>query len=161
MNPNFYQLAKIDDDSFIGRNSRTSRNSMGPDDEDEDLEEEIDIPEEEFADFKDKVKEWLMIDDDILTLQKAIKDRKTKKVELTSFILDFMSNYKINDLNTNNGTIKYAKSMYTKPLNKTFLISKLGDFFKDLNKGEKVASFILNNRDKEEKCRLRRVIKKN
>jgi hypothetical protein len=62
-----------------------------------------------------------------------------------------MNRFKINDLNTQEGKIKFTKSLYTKPLNKQFLISRLGDFFKDFNKGEKAASYILENRDKEEK----------
>jgi hypothetical protein len=106
------------------------------------------------------VKEWLLLDDDILTLQNAIKERKKKKDELTPKILDYMNRYEINDLNTSNGKLKFTKSMQTKPLNKQFLISRLGDFFKDLGKGEKAASFILENRDKEEKMKLRRVINK-
>ena len=68
-----------------------------------------------------------------------------------------MATYKINDLNTNNGTIKYAKSVCTKPLNKQFLMAKLGDFLKDYRKGEKAALYLMENRDKEEKFRLRRV----
>jgi hypothetical protein len=115
---------------------------------------------EEFIDFKANVKEWITLDDDIITLQKAIKERKAKKTELTPKVLDFMGRFKINDLNTNNGKIKFTKSLCTKPLNKQFLVSKLGDFFKDFGKGEKAATFILENRDKEEKIKLRRVINK-
>ena len=115
---------------------------------------------EEFINFKSGVKEWLTLDDDIITLQKAIKERKNKKNELTANILDFMNRFKINDLNTQGGKIKFTKSLYTKPLNKEFLITKLGSFFKDFKKGERAASFILENRDKEEKFKLRRIIPK-
>lgn len=114
----------------------------------------------EFIQFKEEVKEWLALDDDIRTLQDAIKKRKVRKDILNKNILEYMSKFKINDLNTKDGTIKFAKSLTTKPLNKQFLISKLGDFFRDFSKGEKVATFILNNRDKEEKFRLRRVLEK-
>lgn len=139
MNPNFYQLAKIDND--LDRNSNTNFTEDN----------------EEFVEFKNNVKEWLLLDDDIITLQNAIKDRKVKKNELTPKILEYMGKYEINDLNTNDGKIKFTKSYQTKPLNKQFLISRLGDFFKDFNKGEKAATFILENRDKEEKYKLRRV----
>ena len=115
---------------------------------------------EEFIEFKINVKEWLTLDDDIITLQKAIKDRKNKKNELTPKVLDYMNRFKINDLNTINGKLKFTKSLCTKPLNKQFLISRLGDFFKDFTKGEKAASFILDNRDKEEKFKLKRVLNK-
>jgi hypothetical protein len=146
MNPNYYQLAKINND-----------NNYLDNEEENDNETYFNDDNEEFLEFKNNVKEWLLLDDDIITLQNAIKDRKVKKNELTPKILDYMSRYEINDLNTNNGKIKFTKSFQTKPLNKQFLISRLGDFFKDFGKGEKAASFILENRDKEEKLKLRRV----
>lgn len=145
MNPNFYQLAKINDEE---------------NEENEDNSEAFDDSNEEFIEFKKNVKEWIALDDDLITLQKAIKDRKTKKNELTPKVLDFMDRFKINDLNTNNGKLKFTKSLCTKPLNKQFLISRLSSFFKDFVKGEKAASFVLENRDKEEKIKLRRVINK-
>lgn len=122
------------------------------------LEENVFTDENEnFVEFKNTVKEWLLLDDDIITLQKAIKDRKKKKDELTPNILEFMDRFKINDLNTQEGKVKFTKTLYTKPLNKQYLISKLGSFFKDFSKGEKVAYYILENRDKQEKINLRRV----
>jgi len=145
MNTNYYQLAKIDNETYeddVENNTQFTDNN------------------DEFIEFKNNVKEWLLLDDDIITLQNAIKDRKVKKNELTPKILEYMEKYEINDLNTNNGKIKFTKSFQTKPLNKQFLISRLGDFFKDFSKGEKAASFILDNRDKEEKFKLRRVLNK-
>jgi hypothetical protein len=159
---NSYQLTKTNND-----NKDINTNLLNNDiDEDEDDNYEdndtnlLNNDNEEFSEFKNSVKEWLTLDDDIITLQKAIKDRKFKKNDLTPKILDFMNRFKINDLNTLNGKLKFTKSLQTKPLNKQFLISRLGDFFKDFTKGEKAASFILENRDKEEKLKLRRVINK-
>ena len=143
-----YQLAKINNIKLDLDNKY---------DEDETLFDENDS---NFVEFKSSVKEWLMLDDDIITLQKAVKERKVKKDELTPKILGFMDKFNINDLNTQGGKIKFTKSLYTKPLNKQFLISKLGDFFKDYRKGEKAATFILENRDKEERAKIRRVVNK-
>jgi hypothetical protein len=152
MNPNFYQLSK-----YTG-----GEENKVDEDYDEEINNEIfNDNNEEFVEFKNNVKDWVTLDDDINTLQKAIKERKKKKDELTPQIMDFMNRFKINDLNTVNGKLKFTKSLYTKPLNKQYLISKLGDFFKDFHKGEKAASFILENRDKEEKFKLRRVVNKN
>jgi len=144
----FYQLAKIEDEEEDNLNNEELHTEIFNDNN------------VEFMDFKNNVKEWLTLDDDILTLQKALKERKAKKSDLSPKVLDYMNRFKINDLNTNNGKIKFSKSLCTKPLNKQFLISRLGDFFKDYTKGEKAASFILENRDKEEKFKLRRVINK-
>ena len=158
MNNNYLQLVNKE---LVNDNRNYEDNHNDEDNNEQDNENEIFNDDNiEFINFKKYVKEWLALDDDILTLNNAIKDRKNKKTELTKTILDFMDTFKINDLNTSNGKIKFTKSLYTKPLNKKYLISRLGDFFKDYNKGEKVASFILDNRDKEEKFRLRRVINK-
>ena len=150
MNPNFYQLSNIN----------SNEDSEEDEENYDDQTSELNDNNEEFVEFKNNVKEWLTLDDDIITLQKAIKERKKKKDELTPKVLDFMNRFKINDLNTNNGKLKFTKSLQTKPLNKQFLITRLGDFFKDFSKGEKVASYILENRDKEEKLKLKRVVNK-
>lgn len=115
----------------------------------------------EFVEFKEKIKRWLELDDDIKTLQKAIKDRKTLKNELTPEILEFMDQHDIKDLNTRDGRLQYSKSTTKKALNKKTLTNRLTDFFKDLSKGEKVADFILNNRDTVDRVRLKRTFKRN
>lgn len=156
MNFNNYQLAKINNSRIIDLEDKYENKYEGEEEDDTLFSDD----NEEFIDFKSNVKEWLMLDDDIITLQKAVKERKHKKDELTPKILNFMDKFNINDLNTEGGKIKFTKSLYTKPLNKQFLISRLGDFFKDFRKGEKAASFILENRDKEERCKIRRVLNK-
>jgi hypothetical protein len=148
----FLQLANINKSIINNSDTEEDENEI-----DEINENVFTDDNDEFIEFKANVKEWLTLDDDIITLQKAIKERKKKKDELTPKVLDFMNRFKINDLNTQEGKIKFTKSLYTKPLNKQFLISRLGDFFKDFNKGEKAASYILENRDKEEKFKLKRV----
>lgn len=114
----------------------------------------------EFIDFKENVKEWITLDDDIKTLNIALKERKEKKKELTPKVLDFMNEYEVHDVKTTDGQLKFSKSVTAKPLNKKYLVSRLGDFFKDYNKGEKAVDFIYENRDKEEKLKLKRIIKK-
>ena len=114
-----------------------------------------------FVEFKNNIKLWLKMDDDIRTLSKALKDLKKKKVDLNPIILEFMEKNDLKHLNTNDGKIQYSKSLTTKPLNKKTLVNRLGDFFKDLNKGQNVANFILDNRDKAERIRLKRTFKKN
>ena len=160
MNSNFYQLTKVNNNNSYLDNM--DDNSYDNDDNNDNNDNSsFDDNNDEFVKFKEDVKQWITLDDDIITLQKAIKDRKSKKEELTTSIKDYMNRFKINDLNTNNGKIKFTKSLYTKPLNKQYLISRLGDFFKDFSKGEKAATFILENRDKEEKFKLKRIINKN
>ena len=120
----------------------------------------IDDNNPDFQDFKDNVKEWITLDDDIKTLNIALKERKKKKQELTPKVLNFMNDHKVHDIKTTDGQLKFSKSMTSKPLNKKYLINRLGDFFKDYSKGEKAVEFLYENRDKEEKMKLQRIIKK-
>ncbi len=146
MNSNLYQVAK-------------KQNNI-EDDYEEEIPDNSDVFNDnniDFLEFKKNVNEWMTLDDDIIKLQNAIKERKIKKNELTPQIMKFMDKFKVNDLNTGNGKLKFTRSLQTKPLNKDFLTSRLSDFFKDFSKGEKAALFILENRDKTEVMRLRRV----
>ena len=117
----------------------------------------LDDNDPEFIEFKENAKTWFQLDDDIQTLNQAIKERKKKKNELTLELLDFMEKYKIHDLNTQNGHLKYQKTIRSQPVSKKYLISKLGDFFKNMNKSEKVVNFLYEGRDKKESYNLKRV----
>jgi hypothetical protein len=135
--------------------------------EEDDEDEEVNIDplvfsdsNPEFVHFKQNVKDWVTLDDDIKTLQDAIKKRKKRINELTPQILDFMKRFNINDLNTQNGQLRYTTSLLAKPVNKNFLLSKLGEFFKDNEKSEALTTYIYDNRIKEEKVKLKRVIEK-
>ena len=137
------------------------------DDEEDDDEEEVNIDplvfsdtNPEFVNFKQNVKDWVTLDDDIKTLQEAIKKRKKRINELTPIILDFMKRFNINDLNTQNGQLRYTTSLLAKPVNKNFLLSKLGEFFKDNEKSQALTTYIYDNRIKEEKVKLKRVIER-
>jgi hypothetical protein len=136
-------------------------------DDEEDEDDEVDIDplvfsdsNPEFVNFKQNVKDWVTLDDDIKTLQDAIKKRKKRINELTPVILDFMKRFNINDLNTQNGQLRYTTSLLAKPVNKNFLLSKLGEFFKDNEKSQVLTTYIYDNRIKEEKVKLKRVIEK-
>ena len=110
----------------------------------------------EFVEFKNDIKIWLKMDDDIKTLQNALREIKKRKEEMTPKILNFMQNNDLKHLETKEGKLQYSKSYTTKPLNKKLIINRLGDYFKDFDKGNNVATFILENREKEEKIRLKR-----
>ena len=113
-----------------------------------------------FVEFKDNIRQWIKMDDDILTLNNALKEVKKKKAELTPQILSFMENNNLKHLNTTDGKLQYSKSSISKALNKNMLIEKLSIYLKDDNKGNSAADFILENRDKTEKVTLKRSIKK-
>ena len=113
-----------------------------------------------FIEFKNNVRTWLQLDDDLRTLRKAIKERNEKKNKLTPEIIAFMDSNKISDLNTQDGKLKFKCTMYKKTLNQKNIQRKLCDFFKIMKKGEEAAKYLFENREREERYRLTRSISK-
>ena len=68
-----------------------------------------------------------------------------------------MNKYKINDLNTSDGHLKFQKTTRSQSVSKKFLIEKLSHFFKNNHKSEKVVNFLYEGRDKKESYNLKRV----
>jgi hypothetical protein len=112
-------------------------------------------------DFKSRLKlmvnEYLEIDNQIVTLQKAIKERRDKKEKISKIILDTMKNNEIEQMNINNEKLVYSVTQSKTPLNKAYLNSVLSNYFNDSNKAGEVINHILNNRSKVEKVKLKRL----
>lgn len=115
-------------------------------------------------DFRSKLKlmvnEYLDIDNQIATLQKAIKERRVKKEKISKIILDTMKHNEIEQMNINNEKLVYSVSQSKTPLNKAYLNNVLSTYFNDSDKTSDVINHILNNRTKIEKVRLKRLNQK-
>ena len=110
--------------------------------------------------LRESVKEYLNIDNEINTLQAAIKERKNKKEELTKFILEAMKDNEIQQMNINNEKLVYSVSQYKAPLNKNYLNNVLTNYFNNNDKALDVMNHILSNRGKVEKVKLKRLSEK-
>jgi len=119
------------------------------------------LNEYEVEEFKKLVHKWLSIDDDIRKLKKAEKELNDSKKNLSEMIIEFMAKNSIEDCNTGNGKLKYSVTQHKKPINKQYLIDKLGLYMNNNKKGEEVANYLLESREVEQKVNLRRCIKKN
>tara|TARA_B100000683_G_C12086567_1_gene389177 strand:- start:27 stop:443 length:417 start_codon:yes stop_codon:yes gene_type:complete len=106
------------------------------------------INEEDLNDFKNKVKQWLSIDDEIEKHNLKIKElKKLKNKILQPQITSFMINYNISDLNTQQGKIKCNERITKKPLNKINIKQNLTKVFNDDSQIDKAMEFIMNNRE--------------
>ena len=115
---------------------------------------------QELDDFKNNVKNYLNLDDDIKKLEKNVRERKQLKKKLTDQILIFMNQYNIEDLNTEAGKLKKSISYTKKPLNKTTLKTRLLQYFDNNSNKTDLAIKFIDNREKEEHIRLKRINKK-
>ena len=116
------------------------------------------ISNNDIEEFKVLVHEWLSIDDKIKQLKEAEKKLNEDKKKLNEPILEFMSKNNIEDCNTSSGKLKYVVSEVKKPINRQYLIDKLGVFFKNTQKSEEITAFLFDSRETEQKVNLRRSI---
>jgi hypothetical protein len=111
----------------------------------------VKVPQgEELSEFKQKVQQWLAIDEEIMKNEKRIRDlRKHKNKVLEPEITSFMRAFNISDLNTSSGGKLRCNERHAKqPLNKTNIRENLsialgGDEHKISNAME----LILQNRE--------------
>jgi predicted nucleic acid-binding Zn-ribbon protein len=110
--------------------------------------------------LKAAVKEYLDLDNQIITLQKAIRERKKRKEDLSKIILGAMKNNEIDQMNLKEDKLVYCVSQYKKPMNKEYLNHVLNTYFKSEEKASDVLTHIFENRQRVEKVRLKRVVDK-
>ena len=105
------------------------------------------IPSHELQYFKEKVKRWLLIDKQVFDLEKQIKEIKKVKKELMPEITQFMVQYNISDLNTENGKLKCSERKTKQTINKAYLTGVLQETLGENNdKMTECLDNILNNR---------------
>ena len=119
----------------------------------------------EFQFFKSElqkdVKQYLEIDDQIIALNKAIRERRKTKAKLSDNILDIMKKFEVDNMNTKNGRLIYSVTKQKKPLNKENIIKGLSIYFNnDEEKAKLATKIVLENRGTVEKVKLKRTINK-
>lgn len=79
----------------------------------------------ELETFKQQVKMWMSLDVQIRRLQLAIRERKQYQTELNQSILAFMAAHKIDDLNTQEGILRYKQSNVRVPVSQAKVKDRL------------------------------------
>jgi len=86
----------------------------------------IDVPSpNELEEFKNCVKIWITVDNNIKKLQATVKEQNGMKKEVSKKILSFMSRFNIEDLNTKEGKLRYKVTQVKTPLSQTQIKSKI------------------------------------
>jgi len=125
------------------------------------FEEEGGPDEEELADFKAQVEEWVKIDDQVRKLNVAIRERRTQQRALSSAIQTFMLAHKYDSLSTEKGAqIKSNVRKVKAPVRVVDVRQKLIDLKGDTEGGELIRKIWDEDRAVIEKKSLRRVIPK-
>ena len=96
--------------------------------------------------LKDAVRDYLELDNQIITLQKAIRERKKKKELLSNIILGTMRNNEIEEMNLKGDRLVYSVSQHQCPVNKDYLNNVLYNYFNNEQKATDVLTHIYENR---------------
>jgi hypothetical protein len=95
-----------------------------------------------------KIKEWLKLDNDIIRLNKDLKEFKKKQKVLTNTLVNVMKTNQLECVDINGGKILYKKSISKKPINSKMLLNTLKTFFStNPSTADEVTDYILNNRE--------------
>jgi hypothetical protein len=107
------------------------------------------------------IKDWIQVDNDIKEIQKAAKDFREKKKQLTLQLVEVMRENQIDNFDVKDGTLMYKCSKVKGPVNKKHLISTLSQFFRDDKKqAEDLCNYILDTRPIKTKETIQRKIYK-
>jgi len=106
------------------------------------------IQDDDLAEFKSQVKQWLAIDEEISKYETKIKElKKLKNKILEPKITTFMVTYNVKDLNTENGKIRCNERIRKKPLNKANIRNNLSQVIPDESQIDQAMQLIMNNRE--------------
>lgn len=114
--------------------------------------------EDELQDFKNKMAEWLKMDEQITKLSIAIRERRRLQNALSGYIKEFMFKFNYNDVSINNAKVKARQREALVPLKVNDIKAKLLEY-KDL-KGEELVNKIFDNREKKVINTVKRVVPK-
>lgn len=95
----------------------------------------------------ENIKEWLKLDDELKELQKAAKERRNRKKEISDYLVHVMRENEIDCFDSKEGKLLYSQSKTKASISKKYLLDTLGTFYKDNPEmGHHVCEYILNNR---------------
>jgi hypothetical protein len=112
--------------------------------------------------LKKEVRHYIELDDKIKALNKAAKEYRKTKEELSESILETMKKFEINDMNIKSGKLTYNERKTKKPLNKKSLLNGLTLYFReDVEKAKDCSTFVMDSREDVVKTNLKRTVNKN
>jgi hypothetical protein len=77
------------------------------------------------------IKEWIKIDNDIINLKTQVKQKTTKKKELTESLVNVMKVNNIDCFDINGGALIYKQKKSKRTISGKFLLSQLEEHYKD------------------------------
>jgi len=98
--------------------------------------------------LREHVKQWLKLDDEIVTLRNEIKKRRNLKKNMTNQLIQTMKNNDIDVMNAGTSKLVRTRHKVKAPLSKKHLIASLLDFYKnDQEMVKNISNHIMESRE--------------
>ena len=116
------------------------------------------IPENEIHFFKEKVKHWLHVDQQIADLESQIRNlKKVRNKELEPEITKFMTTYNVTDLNTETGKLRCQERKTKQGINKINIRQNLTQYFTNQDKLDEAIQTIWDQREVKVSYKLKKL----
>ena len=109
--------------------------------------------------FKEDIREWVELDDQIKQVTDHLKKLKTLKKTRQESTIKFMKQNELVGQKisiSNGGSLKISTIQSVVPVTRQYIVNKLKTFFNSKEKAEEIASYIYDNRETDEKTSMRR-----
>ena len=107
------------------------------------------------------IREWIKIDNDVLTLKNDIKAKLNQKKLLTDNLVKVMKTNSIDCFDINGGALVYNQKKTKKTISGKYLLQQLEKYYKDQpDVAKEVTEHLLTNREETIKEDIKRKIKK-
>jgi len=107
------------------------------------------------------IREWIKIDNDVLTLKNDIKAKLNQKKLLTDNLVKVMKTNSIDCFDINGGALVYNQKKTKKTISGKYLLQQLEKYYKDQpDIAKEVTEHLLTNREETIKEDIKRKIKK-
>jgi hypothetical protein len=109
--------------------------------------------------FKEDIREWVELDDQIKQVTDHLKKLKKLKKTRQESTIKFMKKNKLVGQKisiSNGGSLKISTTQSAVPVTRQYITNKLKIFFNSKEKAEEITSYIYDNRETVEKTSMRR-----
>lgn len=107
------------------------------------------------------IREWIKIDNDLLSLKKDLKNKTILKKNLTDNLVKVMKTNSIDCFDITGGSLVYSQKKTKKPITGKFLLLQLEKYYKEQPEiAKEVTQHLMDNRDENIKEDIKRKVKK-
>ena len=98
--------------------------------------------------FERNIKDWIIIDNKIKTINNQLKELRSEKNNLNSVIVDYakLNNYCSSIINITDGKLKFVNSNYAEPLTFKYIENTLNKILPDSKHVEFILKTLKDNR---------------